>query len=505
MNVQQALEVASKGIRIFPVLDKVPPKDVKWQSQASSDASVIEGWNAKWPNCDWAMPVPPKGIVVDIDDPDGFALDPLDLPATVTQTTPRGGSHHLYKTDGRDLPQTIRAYHPALDTRVAGKGYIVLYQPDVLKSLEQWADAPAWIYEDPKYAGHDSGGQHGELVKTYGYLKNAHTPDDTAFNILWRMAKGFPVLNPSRPWRESDIWTILRSGDLWNAPARATAVLLADLDASPPPPLLLGRLHPLAHTILFGNGGVGKGALASSWIAKLEKVGIRTLIVDFERNDTEWAGRTKGLGLSGLDTWYMDPIGTLWDVQDDIKAIVEERSIDYLVIDSMIPALGDSDYASPEGARKYAASLLYIGKPALSLAHVNRAGDHSSPFGSAFHKNLCRLMWSLEDRGENKILTQRKNNNYEPTPPQQITLMWDMGKLVHVVELGYAQVLTERIKDAITFLGPSSIADIVTQLNDNLALGEVEFKTATIKSALYRSKQFASDNATRNPKWEVVA
>ena len=46
-------------------------------------------------------------------------------------------------------------------------------------------------------------------------------------------------------------------------------VPLASIPTDPPPPLLIDRLDPEGHTILYGTGGIGKGALACSWIARL--------------------------------------------------------------------------------------------------------------------------------------------------------------------------------------------------------------------------------------------
>jgi hypothetical protein len=39
---------------------------------------------------------------------------------------------------------------------------------------------------------------------------------------------------------------------------------LADIDRSPAPDLLIGFLDPVAHTMAYGTGGVGKGLLAAS-------------------------------------------------------------------------------------------------------------------------------------------------------------------------------------------------------------------------------------------------
>lgn len=270
------------------------------------------------------------------------------------------------------------------------------------------------------------------------------------------------------------------------------------LDSTPPEPMLLGFLDPTEATVLVGDGGVGKGCTASYFIARLARLGIKTLVVDFENNEGEWGARTLSLGLDGAArtaTMYVSPLseewegsneGTLWGIQEDLKRIIEEHEIDYLVIDSIIMASGDSKYESPEAARKYKAALTYLGKPSLSLAHVNRAGDHSSPFGSVFWKNLCRTMWSLEWDGNRKVLKHRKHNNYEQAAMQEVSFDWQYGKLVNATIIPAVQNTIERIQNIITFLGPCTAEEIHKQIKDNLDDGEKAPTLPAIKSTLYR-------------------
>src|SRR4051812_118896 len=78
------------------------------------------------------------------------------------------------------------------------------------------------------------------------------------------------------------------------------AVLLGTISTDPPPPMLVGRLDPEGHTILYGPGGVGKGALTCWWIVRLVTDGHRVLILDWEGHATEWARRIRSLDASAL-------------------------------------------------------------------------------------------------------------------------------------------------------------------------------------------------------------
>jgi len=55
--------------------------------------------------------------------------------------------------------------------------------------------------------------------------------------------------------------------------ARLGARLLADISTAPPPPLLIERLDPEGHSILYGTGGAGKGVETAWWIVRLVRDG----------------------------------------------------------------------------------------------------------------------------------------------------------------------------------------------------------------------------------------
>ena len=112
---------------------------------------------------------------------------------------------------------------------------------------------------------------------------------------------------------------------------RLGARLLSELPTDPPPPLLVERLDPLGHTILYGTGGVGKGTVATAWSAGLVTAGHRVLILDYENHPEEWARRYRGIaGVDGADSilwvapltadWHGER-GSLWRQAEDIRAL----------------------------------------------------------------------------------------------------------------------------------------------------------------------------------------
>ena len=107
---------------------KLPLSGFKWGDKATKDADVIRGWFDKYPNANLGG-TPDDGYVwvdVDTEHPE------VTFPVTFKQSTSTAYKHHLlYRQPNdptRQLEQTQpgNAYWPGVDTRAAGKGYVVL-------------------------------------------------------------------------------------------------------------------------------------------------------------------------------------------------------------------------------------------------------------------------------------------------------------------------------------------------------------------------------------------
>jgi len=146
---------------VFPVDAQKRPLTTHGHLDATTDADVIEGW--RWrAGIGWSLPA---GIlVVDVDarhrgDESLVALERANgrLPLTLTQYTGGGGLHLIYRVPaGRQARQLapIRSDLPGLDTRVGGRGYIVLPPSLHMSGLRYgWrdrapiADAPPWLLD----------------------------------------------------------------------------------------------------------------------------------------------------------------------------------------------------------------------------------------------------------------------------------------------------------------------------------------------------------------------
>lgn len=242
---------------------------------------------------------------------------------------------------------------------------------------------------------------------------------------------------------------------------------IATISTEPPPPMLVERLDPEGHTILFGTGGVGKGALACHWIAQLVRAGHGVLVVDYEAHPAEWSRRIASLAPDVHASGRVRHIGPRTPLRACAEAVAGEAhafELSVVVVDSAVMACG-SDPLKPEVAGEYAAAVMRLGLPVLSLAHVTKADDMRYPFGSIFWHNLARTTWGLQaDRSGAVVLSHRKHNNYARTGPFAVVSTWHEGRLAEVYERSHSMHLKDRIR-TVLLDGPMTVGEIVEALN----------------------------------------
>ena len=265
---------------------------------------------------------------------------------------------------------------------------------------------------------------------------------------------------------------------------------LSLVDRSAPAPLMVGRISPNGHTILFGPGDAGKGLLASLWITEHVRAGGKVLILDFEDHPEEWGRRIWGLGgqdaLDGVT--IVAPLSSATkDGAVDWPSLYRLREVigsTVVTIDSVAYAIPGLDPSEAKAATTYSARIQPFGVPVLSLAHMNRMGDARYPFGSTFWHAGARMTWSLVPDGENGAkLQNRKHNNYEWQGAYAVTSDWfdDIPRNVH--QTSYAVSIRGRIEDVLK-LGPASLDEVVSALNADE--GGEPVKRDTVKRTLNR-------------------
>ena len=174
-----AFRLALKGLYVFPLTPgtKIPMKGTHGYRDATREVDAVRAWWAKWPMSNIAIATgKASGVwVLDVDPRHGsaVALAALEsehgaLPATITATTPRGGSHHYWRwpTDGPEIRNSVARVGDGID--VLGEGGSVVAPPSAraLGGRYAWcggdaalADAPAWLIaltQPPPNAKHAS-------------------------------------------------------------------------------------------------------------------------------------------------------------------------------------------------------------------------------------------------------------------------------------------------------------------------------------------------------------
>src|SRR5262245_39186052 len=100
-QLQTALNLAALGYPVFPVGTDKKPLTAHGLLDATTDASQIESWWARWPAA--LVAIRTDGLVVIDRDGDegrkwpGDAERDRDLASAPTQRTPRGGLHHVFR------------------------------------------------------------------------------------------------------------------------------------------------------------------------------------------------------------------------------------------------------------------------------------------------------------------------------------------------------------------------------------------------------------------------
>jgi len=133
-----ALAYAAQGIPVFPCRPDKKPRVTGGFKAATTDPAMINTWWKDWPDAMIGIPTgEPSGLIaldVDVDPEKGLegqaSLAALEdehgpLPATRTQRTPRGGTHHIFAWPGHEVPSSVGKLGRGLDVRGDG-GYVIL-------------------------------------------------------------------------------------------------------------------------------------------------------------------------------------------------------------------------------------------------------------------------------------------------------------------------------------------------------------------------------------------
>jgi hypothetical protein len=139
--VDWALAYARAGLRVFPCnAGREPLCGMGGFHKGTTDSAVIRQWWTLYPHAEIGWTIEPGLIVLDLDEKSGRrglrdyeALAGISAHDTVTPqaSTPTGGRHLVFAWNGEHARQFAGRIpgHPGIDTRVGGKGYVILPGP----------------------------------------------------------------------------------------------------------------------------------------------------------------------------------------------------------------------------------------------------------------------------------------------------------------------------------------------------------------------------------------
>jgi hypothetical protein len=546
-DLRIGLAHAARGRRVFPwrLVRQANSKARKtplvgWQDEPTTDESTIMKWAKKYPGASWGWLLPPGYVVADLDDREAFAASGRTLPPAPGQMSRfSGGEHRLYVTTDPDPDQSVKDI-PGLDTRVGGKGWIALYSEDAFEG--EPPEAPAWLVHPKGPKAKLNGAANGHLViegaspaieavESGKLYIPAGKRDDMLASIAGSLiereagieavvmalglidAAGAIEQPPGDRKTEEDFRRIATSiarkdarghaeaeGEPTDAIGVSGAWVLSDVRTGPPPPRRYGRWDA-GHNVIYGRGGVGKGLKVADDICTLVSEGERVLIIDFEDHPDEWARRIQSLGgtdirAAVLHVSPLDPerwkgrTGAIWDIAPRLREVADAFDASWVVVDSISPACYGTDISAPGTPQAYGQAIALIGRTAISIGQVNRAGDLRYPFGSVLWHYQVRASWSIETppggtRGTNLLLTDRKANNYAQAERVQCDVTWWEDLPRRVDELAYHLALAERIAIVLAE-NAKTAAEITADLNEEAEADDDKVLQATVRQTLNR-------------------
>ena len=244
-TLETGLELAQAGWPVFPLGGHKRPIIPKYAGgngfhDATRDPALIASWWNQYRPTYWGVPLPDDIVVIDRD-PRAAGHDPfaLELPPTgVSQTTGGGGDHHFYRFAPGRVPVQGSNFAPGWDTRVAGVGYVVAWDPAALIDATEasFGEAPEWVYRAAASVERADAPDFTRLVTRSDILSLLGSLAVRAGDILTPvhylallsgLRDGGIIIDgdPERPWGTADFVVLAKEAGKWERPTQGQLIL----------------------------------------------------------------------------------------------------------------------------------------------------------------------------------------------------------------------------------------------------------------------------------------
>lgn len=278
---------------------------------------------------------------------------------------------------------------------------------------------------------------------------------------------------------------------------------LADVDDSPPGPLLMGMLEPQGPTLAYAAPGVGKGTTGAWMVCQALELGLRPVVFDAERRPREWSRRVSGLGGDRASVVYLGPedLGAklagrpFWDQAEAVRRVLASAGGDLFILDSLLPAAGvgeDRLRSDAQAPFLFVSALDSLGIPSLSFGHPPKGQPEGDPFGSMAWLAAYRLTWlgtTAEGDGHRVRWRPRKRNERGHIPGVLLTVVYgEDGRPCSVEREDDETHAREWILAALVH-GPRRVSELVEEKLEEVEAprpGEADIQRDTLGRTLRR-------------------
>lgn len=276
-------------------------------------------------------------------------------------------------------------------------------------------------------------------------------------------------------------------------------------------------------SVLFGDGDSGKSMIAAWWSVLLAtgmpgpglipEPASGILVLDYETDEYTWRDRIVQI-CGGMEIAVPNNIHYRYSstpVANDVEDLadyVANLDIDFILVDSAAPAVGEA--SDSDDVNSFFRALRALGRTNLVIAHVSKEGRQHEIFGSGFWRNMSRANYrayasrSVDSPDLGVVLKNTKGNNSKRLKDIVYAIHFDEeynvinfkpGNVEDYAELDKTRSISQRLSSALR-PGAKTAAELAEELDAD---------EGSIRTTLNRNKtQFSTFKNDGQVYWGIA-